>query len=286
VIVERLASKHETKENVMFWKKPEPQDPQPFYDRLPTYEASEVERMIEAMKQDGFVLIPGVLTPDEVQESRVRIDGLEPIYWDLTGKTDHYKNVFNRDPFWLSFIDRPGVIDLAEGVLGTDCHIIGETAWRSHPKHRGVGLHLDYLPMEWPEPGVPDDFNVPMFLCTAHFYLSPQPAELCPTHVIPGSHRAGRRPRRTDFQWRGRLPQPVLCNAGDVLFFRSDLWHSGSDNRTADQVRYLLQVHYGRREMANHFAPYLDWQFNTDTLVACNERQLRLLGDHRQGAYD
>ncbi len=147
-------------------------------------------------------------------------------------------------------------------------------------------MHLDYLPMAWPEPGIPDAVDVPMFLGTAHIYLSPQPAELCPTHIIPGSHRAGRKPQRGELHWSGRLPQPVLCNAGDVLYFRSDLWHSGSDNTTDDQVRYLLQVHYGRREMAQHFAPYLEWRFHPEVLSAGTPRQLRLLGDHEPGAYD
>jgi ectoine hydroxylase-related dioxygenase (phytanoyl-CoA dioxygenase family) len=242
--------------------------------------------MREAMETDGFVLIPGVLPPSAVQQARDKIDSLEPIHWDFTGFTDHYKNVFNRDAFWLSFLDRGEVIELAEACLGGNCHVIGETAWRSHPGHYGVGLHLDYLPMEWPEPGVPEGIHVPMFFCTAHFYLSPQTEDLCPTYVIPGSHRAGAKPERTQGHWNGRLPQPVLCDAGDVLFFRSNLWHSGSENRTADQVRYLLQVHYGRREMAQHFAPYLDWQFNPAVVAACNPRQRRLLGDHPQGAYD
>jgi ectoine hydroxylase-related dioxygenase (phytanoyl-CoA dioxygenase family) len=242
--------------------------------------------MLEAMHTDGFVLIPGVLSPQEVEAARSKMDHLQPMFWDFTGPTDHYKNVFNRDPFWLKFLDRAGVIDLAEAALGPECHIIGETAWRSHPGHSGVGLHLDYLPMEWGQSGVSDTIQVPMFLCTAHFYLSPITEDLCPTFIVPGSHRAGRKPDRTETHWRGRLPQPVLCSAGDVLFFRSDLWHSGSDNRTPDQVRYLLQVHYSRREMAQHFAPYLDWRFNPEVVAACNPRQRRLLGDHRQGAYD
>jgi hypothetical protein len=270
----------------MWQSKSEQQPPRAFYEVLPTYGVTETGRMLPAMQADGFVLVRGVLTTSEVQAARAKIDDLQPIHWDLTGLTDHYKNVFNRDPFWLAFLDRPGVIEIAEASLGSNCHIIGETAWRSHPGHWGVGLHLDYLPMEWPEPGVPEGVAVPMFLCTAHFYLSPQTPELCPTYVIPGSHRAGRRPGRAEFHWNDRLPQPMLCEAGDVLFFRSDLWHSGSENRTPDQVRYLLQVHYGRREMAQHFAPFLGWRFNPDVVAACNPRQRRLLGDHRQGAYD
>jgi len=68
--------------------------------------------------------------------------------------------------------------------------------------------------------------------------------------------------------------------------FRSDVWHAGSDNRTRDGIRYLLQVHYGRREMAQHFSPFVEWRFNPAVIAATNARQRRLLGDHAPGPYD
>src|SRR5262245_8474079 len=107
----------------MFWTRPKSQPPEAFYPQLPTYAADERDRMLEAMHEDGFVLIPGLLGPAEVEEARRKIDALKPIHWDFTGETDHYKNVFNRDPFWLPFLDRPGVIDIAEAALGAECHI-------------------------------------------------------------------------------------------------------------------------------------------------------------------
>ena len=70
-----------------------------------------------------------------------------------------------------------------------------------------------------------------------------------------------------------------------MLFFRSEIWHTGSLN-SSDRTRYLLQVHYSHRYIAQQFSPYIKWQFNPEVLAACNERQLRLLGNHRQGAYD
>src|SRR5262245_49184495 len=140
----------------MFWSRSKTSTPAVRYERLPTYRADEVEQMQTAMRDDGFVLLTNILSPEEIATARDRIDDLELLPWDFTGPTDHYKNVFNRDPFWLSFLDRPGVIDVAEACLGKQCHIIGETAWRSHPGHSGVGLHLDYLPIEWPD-GVPPE---------------------------------------------------------------------------------------------------------------------------------
>lgn len=141
--------------------------------------------------------------------------------------------------------------------------------------------------MELPEALLADPaFELPMQVCTAHFYLSDITQELCPTLVIPGSHRAGRKPRPDEISWQGRSLQPVLCRAGDVLVFRSELWHAGSRNRTPDQTRYLLQVHYGRRMVAQKFSPYLDFRFNPDVLAACTPRQRRLLGDHEPSEYD
>lgn len=249
---------------------------------------SPLDLQLQAMHQQGFVLLRGVIPPAQVQAVRAAIDRLEPIHWDYQGMVDdHYKCVFNRDPFWLPLLDLPAVIDLVEACLGEDCHVIGQTAWRSHPGFVGGELHADYLALELPERLLADPaFELPMQVCTAHLYLDDIDADLCPTLLIPGSHRAGRKPRPGETRWQRREPEPVLCNAGDLLLFRSDLWHAGSRNRTANRSRYLLQVHYGRRMVAQKFSPYLHWQFNPAVIAAATPRQRRLLGDHEAAEYD
>lgn len=243
---------------------------------------------LRAMHEQGFVLLHQVLQPRQIEDARAAIDRLEPIHWDYQGLVDdHYKCVFNRDPFWLPYLDPPGVIELAEACLGADCHVIGQTAWRSHPGFIGGELHADYLAMELPEHWLTDPgFDLPMQVCTAHLYLDRIDADLCPTLVIPGSHRAGRRPRPNETSWHGRTAEAVLCDAGDVLMFRSDLWHAGSRNRTNDRSRYLLQVHYGRRMIAQKFSPYLQWRFDPAVIAAATLRQRRLLGEHEASEYD
>jgi ectoine hydroxylase-related dioxygenase (phytanoyl-CoA dioxygenase family) len=247
--------------------------------------------MLAALEEEGFALAAAALPSRLVEHGRAMIDALRPMHWDEVHaeggrRMDRYLCVFNRDPFWLEYLDRPGIIDVAEAALGRDCHVIGETAWRSLPGFRGDALHVDYLPVTWkaaPETQVP---RVPIFILTAHFYLCEVTSDLAPTCVVPESHRAGRAPRQSDSEWSGREALPVLAHAGDCLLFRSDLWHSGSANRRADAIRYLLQVHYARREMAQHFSPYLDWRFNPAVIAAATKRQKRLLGDHEPGAYD
>ncbi len=242
---------------------------------------------LQALHEQGFVLLPSVLGSQQIAELRAAIDRLRPEHWDFTGLVDHYKCVFNRAPLWLPYLDPPGIIELAEAALGADCHVIGQTAWRCHPGFIGAELHLDYLVLELPPALLADPaFMLPMQICTAHIYLDDISEDLCPTLVVPGSHRAGRKPLAGETQWQGQVAQPVLCRAGDVLFFRSELWHAGSRNRTANRTRYLLQVHYGRRMVAQKFSPYLAWRFNPEVIAACTPRQRRLLGEHEAAEYD
>jgi len=259
--------------------------------RQKTYDLLDTAGMTEALHEDGFALIPGVLSRDECAALREAIDRLRPFGFDHLGLTDHFKCVFNRDQLFLQMIDRPGVIDLAEATMGQECHIIGETAWRSHPGHNGWGPHTDRTFIELPEDIAADPrVRIPIYLCTAHFYLNDIDEAMAPTWVIPGSHKSGKAlpfgSKDPDPVWQGRKLEPVVCQEGDVLFFRSDIWHTGSKNTTEDRTRYLLQVHYSHRWIAQQFSPYLRFQFNPEILDAATPRQRRLLGEHRGGAYD
>lgn len=238
---------------------------------------------LQALDEVGYTLIPEVLDPLQVALLRSAIDALQPIHWDYQGLLEHYKCVFNRDPLWLPFLDLPALIELAEAALGSDCHIIGQTAWRSHPGYPGMGLHLDHLPFELPGNA---GFTLPVQILTAQLYLCDIDDAIGPTWIVPGSHRAGRRPGEGEQAWQGQGAVAVLCRAGDALIFRSDAWHGGGTNRSVGQVRDMLQVHYGRRMVAQKFSPYLHWQFNPQVLAQATPRQRRLLGEHEEAEYD
>ena len=65
--------------------------------------------------------------------------------------------------------------------------------------------------------------------------------------------------------------------------FRSEVWHRGTANHS-DRVRYLLQVHYAQRGIAQRFPPYLHrFTFDPDILAIASGRQRRLMGDHPPG---
>lgn len=256
-----------------------------FAYRQKTFDLSDTAGMADALHEDGFALVPGVLNNEEIAALRAALDRLQPFGFDHVGLNEHYKCAFNRERVFLDLIDRPGIVELAEAVMGEQCHIIGQSAWRSHPGHNGVGVHADKVFVPLPEsvfeqPG----YRLPIYLCTAHYYLNDIPTEAyCPTCVIPGSHKSGRWPGKGETEWQGKVLEPVLVKAGDVLFFRSEVWHSGSLN-SSDTIRYLIQVHYSHRDIAQKFSPW-PWQLNPEILAVANQRQIRLLGKHPESAY-
>jgi hypothetical protein len=261
----------------------------------------DVDGIVRGLEDDGYAFMPNVLTREQCAQLRGVIDELDFPEYDGKGNgtgIDHHKVVFNRDPYWLQFIDMPGIIDAVEKLQGGDCHIIGMSAWRSPPGAGGWGMHVDqlFVPMD-EELLLTKRVKLPVFLETLHFYLNDMDIDLCPTWVVPKSHLSGRGPtdkertQQSGFtggdqrSWNGNDAVPVLCNQGNALLFRSEVWHTGSKNVTKDRTRYLLQVHYGRRGMAQRFPPYLDFKYNPAVVAACNERQLRLIGKHKIGAY-
>ena len=259
-------------------------------DMLRLVPQPDLASRVTAIQRDGFVYFPGVISPAEVAELRSVMDRLEeiPEYFDVARESwsRSFNNAFNRDEIFIQYLDKPEIIELAEKIHGADCHIIEMTAWITGPGRPEQTLHVDYLPVSLPADILEDPrVNIPAFITTAHFYLSDMYEELGPTKFVPGSHFSGREPNG-DAKWKGAGERSILCNAGDVVVFRSEVWHRGSAN-TSNQERYLLQVHYSLRWITQKFPPYLNrFQFDEGILEKLTPRQRRLLGEHHHSNYD
>ncbi len=264
-------------------------------DALKLVAYGDTESRAAAVERDGFVYFPDALDAEEIDEMRIAMDRLTaiPESYDRHQKPEdngflnkHVNNAFNRDELFLQYLDRPDVIEVVEALHGANCHVIGMTAWMTGPGRPDQGLHVDWLPIALPAEVVTDPrVKVPVFITTCHYYLDDIFDELGPTQFVPGSHSSGRKPDG-DMEWNGNQTQSILCNAGDGVLFRSEVWHRGTSN-TSDQVRYLLQVHYANRMITQKFPPYLNrFQFDETILAKATPRQLRLMGDHKRGSYD
>ncbi len=87
--------------------------------------------------------------------------------------------------------------------------------------------------------------------------------EAGPTGVIRRSHTSGQHPPLDrmdddDLEWNGERAVPLLAEAGDVALFVSDIWHRRLPSQPDDPGRFFLQIHYGRRDLAQRLRPTSD----------------------------
>jgi ectoine hydroxylase-related dioxygenase (phytanoyl-CoA dioxygenase family) len=258
------------------------------------------------LETNGYSVLRAVFSPEEVAELRADIDRVfaaTPPDERTGGKPEGHWEPFryemlNRSAACQRAVAHQAILDAIEPLLGEDCHIIANTAWRQpagRSTHGGQYWHIDSGP-HIPRPaGVPWDVRIPypVFAVATHIMLADCPPESGPTAVIPGSHTSGQAPpfaRLDDVEltYDGREAVPLVLEAGDVALFASDVWHRRMPTTAGDTGRYFLQVHYGRRDLAQRLRPTsVAHQLSPEAVArATTPRQRTLAGLHEPGFYD
>ncbi len=222
-----------------------------------------------ALEERGFAVLPGVLSTEEVEALAADVERVFDEYpmddrpsADRSPGDDMFRyEMLNRSALCQQAAGHPAVLEAIEPLLGEDCHVIANTAWRN-PKdqagaHGGEIWHIDAGPHVPRPPGTPwpDDVPYPVFAIGSHFLLMDSRLEDGPTGAIPGSHRSGQHPpfeslMDETLRFEGAGCEPLLGRAGDVLLFVSDCWHRRMPSGPGARGRFFLQVHYGRRDIA------------------------------------
>jgi ectoine hydroxylase-related dioxygenase (phytanoyl-CoA dioxygenase family) len=232
-------------------------------EALPRPDSIDVDQAVQQMYTHGYAIFPNVIDSSEVAMLRSIMDDLggpDDSKWEVKNwcYNRQHRTDFCNEPRFLSFIDRPILIDTVRAILDPGAHVTGGSLWTTG-HGRAMGIHIDYLPMNLPE-SVHEDpsITIPIFSVTAHFYLNEMTAELGPTTLIPGSHKAGR-PPLDETTWHGIAPQAAIVRAGDVLLFRGDLWHGSGMNSCETERRYMMQIHYGSALVERQY-PAMRWE--------------------------
>jgi hypothetical protein len=86
----------------------------------------------------------------------------------------------------------------------------------------------------------------------------------------------------------GRPPVQVVADAGDVVLFVSDAWHRGVPAGPDGTGRFFLQVHYGRRDIAQRLRTTdIANQLSDEAIErATDPRSRALVGLHDPFFYD
>jgi len=258
------------------------------------------------LEREGYTIIRGVLDDDEVSELRDEIAAI----FDRDPPDERGQRppedaqmfryaMLNRSAAAQAAVANPRLLSVIEPLLGEDCHVIANTAWRNPAgqpgSHGGQNWHIDAGPhVPLPE-GVrwPADIPHPVFALGVHIYLQDCAIEDGPTGVIPGSHLSGRPPPLgrhldDDLDFEGQRVTPFIVRSGDAGLFVSDIWHRRMPTRDGDHGRFFLQVHYGRRDIAQRLLTTAqNNQLSPEAIArAGSERERRVIGLHPPFFYD
>ncbi len=260
------------------------------------------------LEAEGHARVRGAFVPAEVAELRDEV-GLvfDRVDADVRNRSrpaaeieEFRYEMLNRSPLVQQVVGDRRILDIVEPLLAEDCHVIANTAWRNEPRplsdaegrwHTDAGPHL-------PRPvGVPWDDRIayPVFAVGVHVMLEDCPADCGPTEVIPGSNRSGRpvpagREDDDDLDWNGRSGRLVEAEAGDLVLFTSDTWHRRHPPIDGSGRRFFLQIHYGRRDLAQRLRPTREVNhLSPEALGRATDGSARdrsVVGLHKRGFYD
>lgn len=257
----------------------------------------DVPEVSAQLERDGYAVLRGVLAPDEITGL---IDEIEQAFATRDaerGRSDRDEfryEMLNHGPRSQAAVATPEILSVIEPLLGDDCHVIANTAWRNPPEFGGGPWHCDAGPHVPRPKGVEWDDRIPypVFAIGAHLLLKDCAVADGPTAVVPGSHRSGRlaplsQIEDPDLTYDGRPPMLLEGEAGDVALFVSDVWHRGTP-ANGGSGRLFLQVHYGRRDIAQRIRTTdAVNQLSPDAMArAVTRRERDLVGLHEPHFYD
>jgi ectoine hydroxylase-related dioxygenase (phytanoyl-CoA dioxygenase family) len=234
--------------------------------RMPAVEAT-VERVVERLDDEGYCIVEGVLTADDVAAARASLVA-------TLAATPHGRNEFEgyttRRVYALFAKTRafdhsaihPLVLGVLDRVLG-HYQLSAPTGIEIGPGEKAQVLHRD----EGVYP-LPPDF--PDVVLNTMWALDDFTEANGATRLVPRSHR-----------WRERMPGPddevvsAVMPAGSVVFYVGKIWHGGGAN-TTDHPRLGVILEYvvsWLRAQENHLLAV-----PRETVVGLPERLQELLG--------
>lgn len=202
--------------------------------------------MLEALRDQGFCIVPDVLERSRVAEVRqrllaaaeaserrgvpTRMPALDPNACNI-----RVFHLLELDGIFRDLIRHPQALALVRGLLGDDFLISNFTANIARPGSGSMALHSDQA-LVVPEPWLaPWTMNIIWCLDDIH-------PDNGATRYLPGSHRiTGLDQVPTDA--RSRLAA-FTAPAGSIIAMDGRVWHTSGANITANEERALLFGYY------------------------------------------
>jgi len=196
-----------------------------------------------ALDRDGYVVIEGVLTPDDIASMSVAIDELyakakeDPLF--RTGGTLHLDGLKEMgSPFDRAWTNA-SVVDAVAHLLGPE-YLMPRAHLRAPLTGEGAqSMHADYhmLPADGGH-----------FVATMIVAVDPFTSDNGATRVVPGSHKQLKLNAPKDHDSPHPEQRIIEMRVGSALVFSGHLWHSGTRNHSGASRR-ALQIIFTRPDV-------------------------------------
>lgn len=206
---------------------------------------------------NGFFVVRGLYSPEETariadhfmdwnaSDRKEDFDKIDPTGQDPLAQYPRIIHPHRRDELSLSFLLDPRLQAVLTEALGEEPFGAQTMFYFKPPQARGQALHQDQTYLR-AHPGTCVAAWLAVDDCTEeNGCLSVVPGShrlplLCPVEADTTQSFTGTQvPLPPDYE-----AQPVLMNAGDVLFFHGNLIHGSGPNTTTDKFRRSLIAHY------------------------------------------
>ncbi len=235
----------------------------------PQVPAEDVDRCMEEIERDGYVIIENLISPELVAEIK---EDLIPRFSYDSGrnnfegfKTQRLYAFFEKSLICNPLVEHPLILGCLDRVFEPNYLLSQLQAINILPGEEQQPLHHDDLFYRVPRPR-------PALGAATIWAIDEFTQQNGATVVIPGSHLwDDRQPTEDD---RKNL-EPVVMPAGSVVLFLGTLWHAGGANRS-DAARLCVSAQY--------CAPWCRTQENyslslsRETVKKCSEHIQRMLG--------
>lgn len=219
---------------------------------------------VEAFHTQGFLVVEGLFSPEQVQTIRAFFDAIaekgEPIpdRWhpkvdpahpqDMLGRYPRVMQPHRFDAMSKGMMLHPRVHAMLEALLGEEPVACQSMFYFKPPGARGQALHqdnfyLDVMPdtciAAWTAIDAADADNGGLMVVPNTHTLPIQ----CPSMADPGvsfSTHLVNAPK-------GFKARPVIMQPGDTLFFNGNVIHGSGPNRSKDRWRRAFICHYMKR---------------------------------------
>jgi ectoine hydroxylase-related dioxygenase (phytanoyl-CoA dioxygenase family) len=209
----------------------------------------------ERLDCDGYLPLPGILSPLQIEALRRRQAALLAAEGEEAGKevhqergTDRLSDLINKGTEFHIVLTQPKVLAAIAHVLNGDMKLSSLNSRNALP-----GQGLQHLHADWGRLETPGEYQV----CNSLWLLDDFTPENGATRLVPGSQRSGKMPGDAMPDPSAPHPDEVVlqARAGDVVVVNSHTWHGGTVNCT-QSPRRVMHGYFCRR----HHPQQLDQQ--------------------------